>query len=146
MPIRNQHTILFIIIQNYQVLNLLASFFFNVYLFFIYIVQSKSKTSQSLFRQNLSKFGQINESNEDLSENSKFDLDSLANEINFLDTQKAWSLLKTNGIYDAEPENYKFTESKLINYYEDNESARSPPNHNIPYVQDKKVQNSLEKI
>lgn len=97
-------------------------------------VQSKSKTSQSVFRSNLSKFGQINESEEYLTGSSTIDYETETNDVTFLDTQKAWTLLKTNGINDSQPEYYKFTGSKLQNYYDDTESVKSLPKHNIPYT------------
>lgn len=92
-----------------------------------------------MFRQNINKFGQINESYEESSENSAFDLDSVVNETTFFETQKAWSLLKNNGISDAEPEVVTFTGSNISNIFDDTESIQSLPDHEIPYVSDKMV-------
>lgn len=91
-----------------------------------------------MFRHNTNKFGQINESFEDSSENSLFDLDSIANETTFLDTQKAWSMLKT-GVTDVEAEPFKFTGSNFSNIIDDTESIQSLPDHEIPYNSNKMV-------
>jgi hypothetical protein len=62
-------------------------------------------------------------------------------EITVYDTQKAWSTLKYEGVWDVEPELVTHSPFQYQYYSEDTESVRSLPTHNIPYKNEEPVIN-----
>jgi hypothetical protein len=63
-------------------------------------------------------------------------------EITVYDTQKAWSVLKNEGVWDVEPELVAYNPFQYQYYSEDTESLRSLPTHTIPYKNEEPVNSS----
>jgi hypothetical protein len=60
-------------------------------------------------------------------------------ELTVYDTEKAWSMLKNEGVWDLEPELVTYNPFQYQCFSEDTESMCSLPTHNIPYKSDESV-------
>ncbi len=59
-------------------------------------------------------------------------------QITYIDTKKAWEELINNSTIIS-PESNQLNETSLYHFYSDNESVKSLPTHNIPYMNSENV-------